>query len=311
MPPSQADLHKRMKASPDPDTRRGLALDLLAATRSRQMIDDALRVLDKLELNAEDCPILRDKLRYYIDHTGKDSGALIREQLIRLLGRIGDPADTHLFVLGARTYDRKPVSDTAQTCRAAALVALAGVDRTLACVHAARLLGEPDTSPQSGEPAITAISVLARFNEPLPVYAFILRQGMDFARGGMGEVVGRALELLGADFPPEEYADALAPILELDVPAATAGAINHIVNGRVAVLYPLLERILDETGNADLHYYGLVTLAAARDDTLTERLYACAKTCTPAQARDYLEAVELTAHRDREDVIAMLQKRLR
>lgn len=307
---SQTTLLENLKTATDPDKRRTLALALLARSNSRQMVDESLRALTKLDLTAEDRPVLRQKAIYYLDHAAKDSGGLLREKLLRLLIGIGSTEDTDLFRAGVWVYDRKPVTDTAQTCRATALVGLAGVNPTQAGIHAARLLGEPDTSPLSGEPSLTAIGVLARLNERLAIYQFALRQGEDFIRRGNGEVVGRALEMLGADFPADVFTALVEPLLAFDAPAASAGVINYIVESRQAALYPLLNKVLDDTRDEDLHHFGLVTLAAARDDDLTRLLYDRAEICSQGDVRAMIEAVELTAHPEREAVLAVLERRL-
>jgi hypothetical protein len=306
---NQTQILDRLKAATDLDTRHALALNLLDVSLSRQMVDEALYALERVTLTEDDRPILRAKAAYYFEHDDRDSGALIREKLIRLLTKIGHPDDGDLYLRGVRVYEPKPVTDVAQTCRAAALIGLAGVDRALCCIHATRLLGEPDTSQLSGEPSLTAVAVLARFDERLPLYHFLLRQGESFTREGKGEVIGRALESIGPDFPAAVYGDLARSFLKLDAPAASAGIINHIVENRVAALYPLLQQLLDDTRHADLHYYGLVTLAATRDDTLTRLLYERAATCSKSDVPQYREAVELTAHPDREKMLALLEKR--
>ncbi len=308
--PSQSRLLEQLKATTDPDARRALALALLDMTLSRQMVDEALYALERVALTEEARPILRAKALYYFEHDDKDSGALIREKIIHLLTEIGHPDDVDLYWRGVHVYELKPVIDVAQTCRAAGLVGLAGVDRALCCVHATRLLGEDNTSQLSSEPSLTAVSVLARFDERLPIYHVLLRQGEAFTREGKVEAVARAFESLGTDFPPAAYTDLAAPFIALDVPGVSAGIINYIIENRAGALFPLLQRILDDTRDDDLHYYGLVSLAASRDDNLTRLLYERASTCSRGDIRRYIEAVELTAHADREATLEMLEKRL-
>lgn len=305
----QAALLQQLKSESDPAARRALALDLLATSKKRQAVEAALLALQHANLGDEARPVLREKAAYYFDHPGKDSGAGLREALIRLLAGIGHREDADLFQQGLRVYERQPAHDVAQTCRAAALVGLAMADRAACLRHAVRLLGEPDTSPLSGEPSLTAINVLARFDERLPIYGFLLLAGADFARRGIGEVTGRALESLGADFPPDLYAELAAPFLAMDQPPVSAGVINHIVEARAADLYPLLAETIHGARDADLRRFGLITLAAARDDTLTALLYAWAAVCPARQVDAYREAVALSAGADRGDVLDILDKR--
>lgn len=307
---SQTRLLEHLKSASDSETRFALALDLLAVTQSRQMVDEALYALDHVPLDESMRPLLREKAWFYFDHPDKDSGGLLREKLVQLLTRIGHPDDVDLYRAATWVYEQKPVIDVAQTCRAAGLVGLATADHALACLHATRVLGEADTAVLSGEPSLTAVNVLARFEAHLPVYAFVLRQGEDFTRRGIGEVVGQAFEALGAEFPVTEFAALAGPFLALDAPAVSAGIINFIVARKDEALFPLLSRILDETRDDDLLYFGLMALAASRDDGLTMLLYDRAGHCSRGDVRLYIEAVELTAHRDREEMLDALEKRL-
>ena len=307
--PTQTQLLEQLKAAPNPAARRARALDLLAATSSRQMVDEALYALEHVPPDESARPLLREKAWFYFEHPDRDSGGLLREQIARLLTAIAHPDDGDLYRTAVMVYEPKPVTDVAQTCRAAGLIGLATTDRAQACLHATRILGEPDTSALSGEPSLTAITVLARFDERLPIYAFLLRQGENFARRGMGEVVAQGFESLGEDFPVPEFTALAEPFIALDAPAVSAGIINSIVARRDEALFPLLTRILDDTRDDDLLYFGLMALAAARSDALTALLYQRAARCSRGDVRLYLEAVELTAHPDRDRVLAALEKR--
>ena len=94
--PSQADLLHKLDSELDPDVRRALALDLLAASKGREAVDRALRVLDHSVLDEDHRPALRAKAFYYFDNDKRDSGGLLREKLIRLLTKIAHPDDAEL-----------------------------------------------------------------------------------------------------------------------------------------------------------------------------------------------------------------------
>lgn len=311
--PPQATLLKQLRAATRPEERRDRALELLDITRSREKIDaclNALRHDDVLDL-LDDAhrPVLRAKIEAYFTHPERDRGGLIREQITRLLAAIGHPGDIDIFTQGCDTYHRQPTTDSAQNLRAAALAGLSRQDRDLACAYAVKLLGEPDTSTLNGQPSITAINVLAHHGQRLPIYQFVLRQGHDFIQRGNGEVVSRALETLGRGFPPALFAQLAGMYIDLDVPVALSGIVNAITSHRLADLYPLLERIITRTRHGELRHYTLVMLAAAREDALTAMLYRLARDCTPAEAGDYIEAVELTAGDERDDLLELLRQR--
>jgi hypothetical protein len=308
---TQADLYAQLQQARDPDTRRDRALALLAATRSREYVDAALRVLEaddvRLRLGDDHRTALRDKALYYFAHEDRDRGGLIRAQIVRLLAAIGHPGDSDLFRRGVDAY----ATPNAQNLRAAALRGLVRHDAALASAHAVRLLGEPDTSPVNGEPSFTALAVLVQQGHLLPIYGFVLRQGQDFIAQGMGEIVGKALELLPVDFPVDLYAPLAESFVALDAPAAISGVANAIVEQRIADLYPLLERIITGTRHDEVHRYVVILLAASRDDTLIELLFRLAKTGKDARVMNFIEAVELTpADPAHDDLLRGLDRRL-
>ncbi len=312
--PTQADLLRALRAATDPTQRRDRALDLLRLTRSRETVDTALRALlheDVIALlNDDHHAPLREKATYYFAHEKQDRGGLIREQIIRLLTAIGHPDDADLYLQASATYYHQPVTDTAQNLRAAATVGLMAADRDLGGAVATRLLGEPDTSTLNGQPSITAINALVHTRQRLPVYLFVLRQGRDFIQRGLGEVVSHALEALATGFPAPLYADLVHEFAALDVPVTSGGIVNAITTQRLTALYPLVEQIITTTKHDDLHHFALVMLAAGRDDALIAILYRLARSCTPAHAGDYLTAIELTYGDEREELLALLERRI-
>jgi hypothetical protein len=313
--PSQKAQYEQLKQATDPAARRDLALDLLDATRSRDYVDAALAALrreDVIDLLGDvHRPILRDKVFYYFENEDRDQGGLIREQIVRLLMAIGHPGDMDVYTQGAVTYHRQPVRDSAQNLRAASLVAMVALDQAWGCAYATRLLGEPDTSVLNGEPSLAALKVLAGCGQYLPVYLFALRQGEAFIERGNAEVVGQALEALADEaFPRHLFAELIKHFIALDVPVVSSSIAAAITAHRLDSFYRLLDHMIAYTRHPELVRYILIVMAGARDDTLTAMLYDLARECPPAQAMDYLEAVELTSGDGRDEVIALLERRL-
>jgi hypothetical protein len=312
---SQKALYERLHQAADPTERRDLALQLLAATRSRDYVDAALSALRRENvidlLGDAHRPALREKVYYYFENPDRDQGGLIREQIIRLLMAIGHPGDMDVYTQGAVTYHRQPVRDSAQNLRAASLAAMVALDQAWGCAYAARLLGEPDTSDLSGEPSLTALKVLAGCGQFLPVYLFALRQGEDFIERGNAEVVGQAIEALADEaFPRHLFAELIKQFIAFDVPIVSSSIATAITEHRLDAFYPLLKHIIMRSRHPELVRYALIVMAGARDDTLTTMLYDLARESTPDQAMDFLEAVELTTGDERDDVIALLERRL-
>ena len=311
---SQADLHQLLRDATRAEDRRDLALQLLARTNSRQYLDDCLRALNaepvRETLDESHRQPLRDKCLGYYAESKRDKAGMLRESLTRLLVHIEHPDDADIYKLGVETYYTQPVDDVAQNLRAVALAGLAPLDPPLACLYASRFLGETHTSVFNCEPAMTAIDVLVASNQRLPIYQFLLRGGEQMARTQRGELTGKALESLDADFPLNLYAELIAQYQELDQPTASIGIINFIIEGRASALYDRLEDVILLARDADLRRYGLVMMAAARDEELGERLLSLAKLAREDDLPLFIEAVEICHLPEREDALRNLRKRL-
>lgn len=311
---SQAELHRDLRSATEADERRDIALQLLARTSSRLYLDECLRALNaepvRATLDERHREILREKCLGFFAESKRDKAGLLRESLTRLLVHIAHPDDADIYKLGVATYHLQPVDDVAQNLRAVALAGLAPIDPPLACLYAARFLGESHTSVFNCEPAMTAIDVLVASNQRLPIYQFLLRGGEGMARSQRGELTGKALESLGADFPLELYKELIAQYLELDQPTASMGVINFIIEGRAEALYDRLEEVISSTRDIDLRRYGLVMMAAARDDELGERLLGMAKLARADDLPLFIDAVEICHLPQREETLDQLRKRL-
>ena len=311
---SQKVLRAALDDAATPQARLQAALDLLAVTESRSHIDAVLLTLESQALVEHLSDAHRDIIRekcwfYYNAPPAKDKAAIIREKLTRLLVHINNPEDRDLYLRGVLTYYRQPVDDVAQNLRAAALAGLATCDRELACLYATRLLGEPDSSVFNCEPSITAIEVLTQFDQTLPVYQFILRSGVDFAPR-RGEAVARAFEALPDDFPPELLIDAAEIFIEIDASVILTGIIDVLVKREDDALHELIERIIDSTADDDLHGYGTIMMATSHKPMLIASLYQMARLSPRERIHNFIRAIELTQHSDRDDTLALLEKRL-
>lgn len=311
---SQAELHRELRKATAAEAQRDIALQLLGRTNSRQYLDECLRALNaeavRATLDESHRPTLRDKCLRYFAESKRDKAGLLREGLTRLLVHIQHPDDADIYKLGVATYYLQPVDDVAQNLRAAALAGLAPLDPPLACLYAARFLGERHTSVFNCEPAMTAIDVLVASNQRLPIYQFLLRGGEGMARSQRGELTGKALESLGGDFPLQLYAELIAQYQALDQPTASMGIINFIIDGRAEALYDQLEGVILSSRDVDLRRYGLVMMAAARADELGERLLRMAKLARRDDLALFIDAVEICHLPERENALEKLRQRL-
>ncbi|MCY4145202.1 MAG: hypothetical protein OXE95_01875 [Chloroflexi bacterium] len=314
MTATQSELAEALRHADTATDKRDAALRLLARTNSRALLDECLRALGSspvlAALDEGHRPILRRKCLRYFEEPRRDKAGLLREALTRLLVHIAHPADGDIFQLGVDTYHLQPVADVAQNLRAAALAGLAPIDPPLARLYATRFLGEEHTSVFNCEPAMTALDVLAASEQRLPIYQFLLRAGESMAQTGRGELVGKALESLGADFPAPLYAQLLTQYREIDQATASMGIINCVVAGRQAALYDQLEMLILQTRHVDLRRYGLVMMAAARDEALSERLLRMARVARREDVPLFIDALEICQHAGRDDLAASLRRRL-
>ncbi len=313
--PTQAELQSALRNETATLERRDLALELLAQTNSRQYLDECLRVLNLKQvrgaLDESHRPVLREKCLEFYAESKRDKAGMLRESITRLLVYIEHPDDADIYQLGVETYYFQPIDDVAQNLRAVALAGLAPINPPLACLYATRFLGEPHTSIFNCEPAMTAIDVLAASNQRLPIYQFLLRGGEQMARSQRGELAGKALESLGADFPHHLYEGLFELYQELDQPTASMGIINFIIEGRAAALYDRLEDLILTTRDDDLRRYGLVMMAAAREEELSDRLLRLASLARKDDLPLFIEALEICQHAERDETLASLQQRLR
>lgn len=311
---TQAELFAELQQATAPERRRDLALQLLAKTQSRQYLDECLYILNaervRATLDESHRHLMREKCLGYFADGKRDKGGLLREGLTRLLVHIEHPDDADIYQLGVATYYLQPVDDVAQNLRAVALAGLAPIDPPLACLYATRFLGEPYTSVFNCEPAMTAVKVLVASDQRLPIYQFLLRGGVEMTQTGRGELTGSALESLDHDFPISLYEDLIEQYRALDQPTATMGIINWIIDGRVEALYERLAELILATRDRDLRRYGLVMMAAARDDDLGERLLQMAKTARREDMPLFIEAVEICHLPARDEALENLRRRI-
>ncbi|MCY4061106.1 MAG: hypothetical protein OXG53_01925 [Chloroflexi bacterium] len=311
---TQAELYAQLQRATAPEIRRDRALILLVKTYRRQYLDECLRILQlervRATLDESHRSTLREKCLGYFADGKRDKGGLLREGLTRLLVHIEHSDDADIYQLGVETYYLQPVDDVAQNLRAVALAGLAPIDPPLACLYATRFLGEPYTSVFNCEPAMTAIKVLVASNQRLPIYQFLLRGGVEMAQSGRGELTGKALESVGDDFPLTLYEDLIEQYQALDQPTATMGMFNWIIDGRVKALYQRLAELILATRDADLRRYGLVMMAAARDEALGERLLQMAKTARVDDLPLFIEAVEICHLPARDEALENLRRRM-
>src|SRR5215469_14617986 len=181
----QAALHHLRSLANQPDEQAHYALEVLERERGTQLVSEALAALTHSPVR-EGRPLLLRLYAYY-DEAGvkRDAGGALRVAMLGALLPIADPADRALAERAVATYEFLPPGrqECASGLRAAGLVLLSHLDPVLASYHCTRLLVDVYTSRMSGEPAVSAIRLLARqvghlpsHGHLLPLYSYLFAQ---------------------------------------------------------------------------------------------------------------------------------------
>lgn len=180
MPKSQLSKVQQLRNLADrPEEQAGYALMLLNPRYGYEVVLSAIQWCIRTS-HDEARPALI-KLYAHYDEQGdeRDPAANIRGAIIRALRNAIQPADTPILLKAVNTYVFPPPAfkEEGAVLRAAALVALNEVDQQLARYHAVRLLADEQTDPMSGEPAITAVRLLASHEEMISLYFYAMQDG--------------------------------------------------------------------------------------------------------------------------------------
>lgn len=128
-------------------------------------------------LGAEESPTWRDDLIAKFawceaQPIRRDGGGYIRAALVRALRPISDPSDAALFQQAMSAYEIDGAMELCGDLRAVGLLAMNDIDPDLAANWAARLMLDPQVT-FSGDPATTAIKLLASHANLAPVFGMV------------------------------------------------------------------------------------------------------------------------------------------
>lgn len=215
-----------------PDEQTCYALELLERERGKKVVSEALAVITNSP-TTEARPILLRLYDYY-DEAGvkRDAGGDLRTAILGALLQIADSQDQVLAGRAVATYEFMPPGreECTSGLRAAGLVLLSNIDPVLASYQCARLLVDRYTSRMSGEPAVSAVRLLAGLvshlpyqGHLLPLYSYIFDQ-----HNGNPEVEAECLRQL-----------AKAPALIVDT---IISHYNTLVSAGTGIPLPLHEK---------------------------------------------------------------------
>ncbi len=170
-------LRKIEELTNDPGARAGYAATLVEKAKDPQAVTAAVKVLGESGDERYRRVLLGRYERCDARGPRRDPGGTIRAAILQALRPISLPEDVPLLEHAVTTYEFL-YGEEAGDLRAAGLLALNDLDGELAGYHAVRLLNDHEyTWKTSGEPAVTAVRVLASQDQLLPVYAYALRDG--------------------------------------------------------------------------------------------------------------------------------------
>ena len=294
-----------------PDAQMAFALELVGRSSDMEVARAALRVLGQSGvLDANTKHVLRTRYAWF-DENGerRDAGAFVRQSIVDTLWRSADLDDVSIFERAALTYEYLPPGrmEVAHSLRAAGVRALTANADRLAAFHATRLLVDAETSLMSGQPALTAIAVLAETGHSLPIYLYAVHDGPRLP-DVLSECLRRSVDLPALLLPGliERYLgspDEMVLVGLVDLLLGHPAWLDHVDD---------LEGLISRTEHDAVFHYAVLAIVASRKRPLIERLIQQAgHVRTEERAKSLLEAFALLPEGEVEpDVIERLEERL-
>lgn len=192
----------RMRAlRADPEALHNFAVEVLADEANPEIVKLALESIGE-RVRGSDHAVLREVYSYFdADGPKKDPGGDVRVEVLKTLWHLRSSSDLDLAVRARDTVERT-FQGNGEMIRAAGLALLAVLDPARAATEAVLVLGRDDadllrrSSAMTGEPALTAVRVLAATGESNALLLYVLS-----GAAPTPEVIGAALKgLTGVDF---------------------------------------------------------------------------------------------------------------
>jgi hypothetical protein len=245
-----------MLQSIDSERAAQVATEIVSAERVHRALEPALKLLEQ-DPPAEARQPLRSRFFDLAeDGLHRDVDCELRTSIVRILRALDSRSDEDVAEAGVRTVQPTPPSgkDVAQPLRAESLLLLAQHDETRADYFAAEMLSDPHTSEFSGEPAVTAIRLLDRRRQWLPIWALARRPGLQV------DLLAQAFAAL-REAPSDLQVEAMSEHLRTAIAGGEEGepvalvAAEAIVLNALAGGYELVVALLRDTGNVNLFRY--------------------------------------------------------
>lgn len=270
---SAADLRRvgdRLRAlRADPAGQRAYAAELIAQGDLGELLPQVLAAL-----GPPFDPAIRPALvaRYVAFDSSRrtDPGAYNRSRLLAALAPIATSDDLDLFLDAVGRQERSAQEPHGPSAlRAAALVGLEQIDPQSAVYHAMRLLADQEgTLEMTGEPAVTAVRVLANLGQENVLYYHALTAG----RMANSEALGEAIRSL-VNLRPAVVDDAIGRFGANPDDVVAAGACDlALAAGPTDAAMAYVRGVL-ESERHDLAGYLMMAIAALRKPAWLDVLY--------------------------------------
>lgn len=156
----------------DPEAQLLLAKQLMKTSRHLDVVRASIGIIGETRDPANREALYEKYAWCEAKPAHNDTSGYIREAIVKALQPIAHPGDLALLQRALTTYQMDGAYEVCAGLRAAALIAVNDVDPGIAAMFAARFLTDPQNS-FSGEPATTAIRVLAAQQNLAPVFGLV------------------------------------------------------------------------------------------------------------------------------------------
>ncbi|HEX2913797.1 MAG TPA: hypothetical protein VH186_23530 [Chloroflexia bacterium] len=246
------------------------ALELVRTDTRQAVLEAALSVIQEVA-DPAGREVLVEKYNTLSAEGGKhDAGAYVRAALLRALKPVARVKDLPVLEKAAATYEFIPPGKTSEVgagLRSAALVAMNEVDEVLAAYHCVRLLTDRYTSQMSGEPAVTAVRILAAQGQSLLLYSYVIRQ-----EEAVAEVSGECLRNL-TGLPPSLLDALVQRYRESQSEIVLVGLFDLLLSHPEGKTYrSFMLDFLNQTRFFNLYRYMVLALLGRREAEFIEEL---------------------------------------
>lgn len=259
-----------------PDEQANYALMLLNPRYGVEVVLSAIQWFVRTPYEAARPALLR--LYHHYDEHGdeRDPAANLRATILRALRNIVQPEDLPILVKAVMTKVFPPPTfqEEGAALRSVALIVLNELDETQARFQAVRLLANEHTDPMSGEPALTAVQLLAMYEDISPLYFYVTQDNARILPEVVSECLRHLTKLPVALLPDllERYATAPQDMI-------LVGLFDLLLHHKSGLQgHDFLRDFLQTSQRYDAYRYLVTAVLSTRHPALMADLLALAST---------------------------------